>query len=135
MLEHQYHDQHEKRQAQIFRGAEVSGVVPSPEGIDAHGDQAQADGQNHGARDHSREKSAQRFQEKAQHRLKQTADDRRAHNGPIGDDSAAHGGRHAVEYADEAGGRPHDDGNFATDRAHGKKLYQSDDARHQHGVL
>lgn len=47
----------------------------------------------------------------------------------------SHGGGHAVEHADKAGGCAHDDGNPAADGSYGKKLNQSHQSRHQHGVL
>ena len=135
MLEEQDHAQHEQRQQEIFHGAEVLGCVSTAEGVDAHGDQAQADGHDHRAGDHRREEFAQGLEEKAQHALKQAADDGRTHNGAVGDDAAAHGGGHTVEYPDEAGGGAHDDGNLATHRADGEQLHQGHNARHQHGVL
>ena len=81
------------------------------------------------------EEPPQRLQEEAQHCFKQAADDGRAHNGPIGDNTAAHSSGNAVEYPDKAGGGTHDDGNLAADGANGKQLHQRNDPRHQHGVL
>ena len=81
------------------------------------------------------EELPQRLQEEAQNRLEQAADDGCAHDGAIGDHTAAHGGGDAVEHADEAGGRAHDDGDPAAHGADGEQLHQGDDARHQHGIL
>ena len=135
MLEDQDHHQHENRQQQIFHGAEVLGGIAAAKGVDAHGDQAQTDGHDHGAGDHRGEEFPQRLQEEAQHAFKQAADDGGAHNRAIGQHTAAHGGGNAVEHPDEAGGSTHDDGHSAADGAHGEQLYQRDNARHQHGVL
>lgn len=81
------------------------------------------------------EELPQRLQEEAQNHLEQAADDGCAHDGAIGDHTAAHGGGDAVEHADEAGGRAHDDGDPAAHGADGEQLHQGDDARHQHGIL
>ena len=135
MLEKQDHHQNEKRQQQILHGAEVPDAAAAAEGIDAYGNQAQADGHNHRTGDNGGEKFPQGLQEKAQHRFKQAADDGRAHDGTIGQHTAAHGCGNAVEHADKAGGGAHDNGNPAANGADGKQLHQRHQARHQHGVL
>ena len=122
MLEYQNHHQHEDCQQQVFHGAKVFRGIAAAEGVDAHGNQAQTDGHDHGAGDHSGEEFPQGFQEKAQYALKQAADDGGSHDGAVGDDAAAHGSGNAVEDPDEAGGGAHDDGNLTANGADGEQL-------------
>ena len=80
-------------------------------------------------------KLAQGLEEDAQHALEQAAQNGCAHHSAVGRDAAAHGGRDAVEDAEEARAGAHDDGHLAADRAKAVQLHQRDDARHEHGVL
>ena len=135
MLEEEDDHQHEDGQQQVLHRAEVLGCVAAAEGVDAHGDEGQADGQHDRAGDHRREQLAQGLQKDAQHALEQAAQNGCAHHGAIGRDVAAHGGSHAVEHAQEARAGTHDDRHFAAHRAEAVQLHQRDDARHEHGVL
>ena len=135
MLEEEDDHQHEDGQQQVLHRAEVLGCVAAAEGVDAHGDEGQTDGQDDRAGDHRREQLAQGLQKDAQHALEQAAQNGCAHHGAVGRDAAAHGGSHAVEHAQEARAGTHDDRHFAAHRAEAVQLHQRDDARHEHGVL
>ena len=135
VLEEQDDHQHEDGQQQVLHGAEVLGCVAAAEGVDTDRDQRQTDGQHDRARDHRGEELAQGLEEEAQHGFEQAAQDGRTHDGTIGQHTAAHGSRDAVEHAQEAGAGAHDDGDLTADRADGKQLHQRDDAGHEHGVL
>ena len=135
MLEEEDNHQHEDGQQQVLHGAEVLGCIAAAKGVDAHRDQRQTDGQHHRACDHRGEELAQGLEEEAQHRFEQAAQNGRAHNGAVGQHAAAHGSRHAVENAEEAGRGAHDDGNLTAHGADGKQLHQRDHTGHEHGVL
>ena len=135
VLEEEDDHQHEDGQQQVLHRAEVLGCVAAAEGVDAHGDEGQTDGQHDRAGDHRREQLAQGLQKDAQHALEQAAQNGCAHHGAVGRDAAAHGGSHAVEHAQEARAGTHDDRHFAAHRAEAVQLHQRDDARHEHGVL
>ena len=102
MLEEEDDHQHEDGQQQVLHRAEVLGCVAAAEGVDAHGDEGQTDGQHDRAGDHRREQLAQGLQKDAQHALEQAAQNGCAHHGAVGRDAAAHGSRHTVEHAQEA---------------------------------
>ena len=112
MLEEQDHHQHEHGQQQVFRGTEVLGCVAAAKGVDTHGDQGQTDGQHHRTGDHRGEELAQGLEEEAQHSLKQAAQNGSAHDGTVGQHTAAHGSSHTVEHAQEAGAGAHDNGDL-----------------------
>ena len=135
VLEEEDDHQHEDGQQQVLHRAEILGCVAAAEGVDAHGDEGQADGQDDRAGDHRREQLAQGLQEDAQHALEQAAQNGCAHHGTVGRDAAAHGGSHAVEHAQKARAGAHDDGHLAAHGAEAVQLHQRDDARHEHGVL
>ena len=135
VLDHEDHHEYEKCEQQIFHRAEVLRGVAAAEGIDADRDQRQADTQNDRAGDDRREKPAQRLEEEAEHGFKQTAENGRAHDRAVGDHAAAHRRRNAVEHADKARARAHDDRNLAADRADGEQLNERYHARNEHRVL
>ncbi len=135
MLEEEDDHQHKDGQQQVLHRAEVLGCVAAAEGVDAHGDEGQADGQHDRAGDHRREQLAQGLQKDAQHALEQAAQNGCAHHGAVGRNAAAHGGSHAVEHAQEARAGTHDDRHLAAHRAEAVQLHQRDDACHEHGVL
>ena len=135
MLDGQDDHQHKDSQEQVFHRAEVGHAAAAAKGGHAHRDQAEADGQHHGAGDHRGEEPAQRLQEEAQNSLKQTAQNGSAHHGAVGGEAAAHGSGYRIEYADKTGGSAHDNGNTAADGAQGEELDQGDQTGHQHGVL
>ena len=135
MFEDQDDHQHKQRQQQVLHGAEVLGAVAAAEGIDADRDQRKADGKHHRASDHRREELAQRLQEETQHTFKDAADDGCAHDGTIGQHTAAHAADNAVEHADKAGTGAHDDGHAAAHGADGEQLHQRDHTGHEHGAL
>ena len=135
MLHRENDDKHDERQAQILERAEVGRGVAAAEGVHTDADKAQADGKHDGARNDRREEAAQGFQEEAQNGFEQTADERCAHDGAVGDKAAAHRCGHRVKHADEARRRAHDDGHLAADRANAEKLDEGYDARNPHGVL
>ena len=135
MLEEKDDHQHEEGQQQIFHRAEILGFVAAAEGVDAHRDQGKTDGKHHGAGDDGGEQLAQGLEEDAQHALKDAAQNGGAHDGTVGRHAAAHGGSHAVEDAQKARRRAHDDGHLAAHGADAVQLHQRDDAGHEHGVL
>jgi len=135
MLEEQDHCQHKDSQQQIFHGAEIFGCIAAAKGVDADGNQAQTNGHNHRAGYNGREEFAQRLQEEAKDTFKQAADNRRAHDGTVGNHAAAHRCGDRVKYAQEAGGGTHDDGDIAADGTDGEQLNQGDKAGYQHGIL
>ena len=135
MLEDQDDHQHEQSQQQVFHGAEVLGFVAAAKGVDAHGDQRQTDGKHHGTRDHRGKELPQRLQEKAQHALKNAADDRGTHDGTVGQYTAAHGAYHTVEHPDKTGAGTHDNGHAAAHGSDGEQLHQGDHTCHEHGTL
>ena len=135
VLEDQDDHQHEQSQQQVFHGAEVLGLVAAAKGVDAHGDQRQTDGKHHGTRDHRGEELPQGLQEKAQHALKNAADDRGTHDGTVGQHTAAHGAYHTVEHPDKTGAGTHDDGHAAAHGADREQLHQRDHTSHEHGAL
>lgn len=100
---------------EILRG------VAAAEGIDADRDQRQTDTQHDRAGNDRRKEFAQRLEEKAKYRLKQAAENGRAHNRAIRNHTAAHSSRNAVEHADKARACTHDDRHLAADRADGKQ--------------
>ena len=135
VLEVQNHSQHEDCQQQVLHGTKVLGGVAAAEGVDTNGDQAQTNGHNHSAGNNSGEEFTQRLQEETQDTFKQAADDGCAHNGTVGDDTAAHGSCNGIENTQEAGGGTHNDGDIAADGADGEQLNQSNDTCDQHRVL
>ena len=135
MLDDQNNHQHEQRQQQIFHRAEILRGVAAAEGIDADRDQRQTDTQHNRAGNDRRKEFAQRLEEKAKYRLKQAAENGRAHNRAIRNHTAAHGSRNAVEHADKTRACTHDDRHLAADRADGKQLHQRYHAGHEHRVL
>ena len=122
MLHRQDDDKDDKRQAQVLKRAEIGRAVAATERVDTDADEAEANGEDDGARDDGREETAQRLQEKAEHGLEQAADNRSTHNGTVGNKAAAHRGRHGVEHADESRRRSHNDRNPAANRPDTEKL-------------
>ena len=135
VLEEKDHCENEEREKKIFKRTEVLGVVTAAEGVDADGDQAQTDGKNDRTRYDSGEEFSQRLDEEAENAFKETADDRSAHDGAVSDNAAAHGFGNALENADKAGGRTHNDRNITADRTDGEELDQRNDTRYEHSVL
>ena len=114
---------------------QISRAVAAAERVDADADEAQADRKDDGTRDDGREEAAQRLQEETKHSLEQAADDRSAHDGAVGNETAAHRRRYGIEHADEARRRAHDDRNPAANRPDAEKLNQGHNACDPHGVL
>ena len=135
MLHGENDDKHDERQAQILERSEVGRGVAAAEGVHADADKAQADGEHDGACHDCREETTQGLQEEAQNGLKQTTDERCAHDGAVGDKAAAHRCGYRVKHADEARRRAHNDGHLAADRTDAEKLDEGYDARDPHGVL
>ena len=135
MFYNQNYNQYKCCQQQVFDGAVVCRTAAAAKGTDTNGNQRQTDGQYNSTCNNRREKSAQGFQEKSQYAFHQTTNNRCTHNGTIGNHTAAHIGNYAVKYADKAGTCPHDNRNFPSDRANGKKLKQCYQTRNQHGIL
>ena len=137
VLQHHDNRQHQQTQQEVWQGAEVLGPAASGEGVHAHADEAQADGQHHAAGDHRREELPQGLNEKAQGRLADAAHHGRADDGAVGQDAAAHGGvgGHALHDPQKAGAGAHDDRHLPAHGADGPELNQGDEARRQHGVL
>ena len=148
MLEADDKHQDEQAQQQIGHRAEVGVVVAAAEEVDAHVEQAQANGHDHGAGDHRGEELAQGLDKEAQDALPQSADQAGAHDRAVGveprlhiggDGARGHAGHHAggdgVIHADKAGAGAHDHGQPGADGADGVELHQSDQAGDQHGIL
>ena len=135
MLEEQNHRQNKDSQQQVFHGTKVLRSIAAAEGVDANGDQAQADGHHHSTGNHCREELAQGLQEETQDAFKKTADDGCAHNGTIGNYTAAHRCGNGVENTQKTGGSAHNNGNITANGADGEKLNQSDNTCNQHCVL
>ena len=140
--------QGDEAQQQVPQAPEVLDAGAAGEEVDAHGDQGETDGDDHGAGDHGREELPEGLDEEAQAHLEHAAHDAGAHEHAVGEDArvgvggdgarrdAAHGADgDGVIDADEAGGGAHDDGEPAADGADGVQLNEGDETRDHHGVL
>ena len=110
--------------------AVISCAGTACEVVDTHRQQGKADGHNHQAGDNRREELFQRLDKEAQHDLKQTADERSAHNRAV-----AIGCADGLTGSDKTGAGTHDHRQAAAGFPDGVQLNEGGDAGDKHGVL
>ena len=114
MLADQDDDQHKDGEQQVFDRAEILRGVAAAKEL-RRPKSAQTDGSTTVPVTTEGSSLRSGFRKKAQHCLKQAADQGRAHDCAVGQYAAAHRGCDRAEYPDEAGGGAHDDRHLAAD--------------------